>query len=76
MIIETLRQIALGKIFGLPTIVYGGVSTLLLFAFTAYIGYSNYHGKRIIPFKWHPRLVVISFIFALIHATLGLSIFL
>jgi hypothetical protein len=74
--IATLRSLALFQIFGLPAVVYGGLLTFSSFAFTALIGYTNYKGKGILPFKWHPRMVIISFTIATVHALLALSIFL
>lgn len=72
-----IHQIALATIAGLPLVVYGGVITLLSFMFTAYIGFTNYKNtKNHLPFKWHPAMVIVSFLFALIHMVFGLSIFL
>jgi hypothetical protein len=67
-------QIAYHPFFGLPVVAYLGMLTLLLFIFTASVGYSNFKGKSILPFKWHPRLAVTALIFALIHAIFALSI--
>jgi len=67
--------LALLPIFGLPLIVYLGVVTLSSFTFTAILGYYYHKGRPILAFKWHPTMAVISLALAVIHATLGLSIF-
>jgi fructose-specific phosphotransferase system IIC component len=71
-----IHQIALTTFFGLPLVAYGGILTLLSFLFTASIGYASHHSIKYLPFKWHPRMVAISFIFAIIHGFAALSIFL
>jgi hypothetical protein len=70
-----IKEIATFTILGLPVVVYGGMVTLTAFAVTAYIGYTNKIGKGKISFKWHPRMVIISFIIALIHAFFAMSLF-
>jgi fructose-specific phosphotransferase system IIC component len=71
-----IHQIALSTVFGVPLVVYGGIFTLLSFAFTAYIGYTNHkHTEHHLPFAWHPIMVAVSFAIALIHMIFGLSIF-
>lgn len=67
-----LRNISYYLIFGKPLIMYLGILTLLLFLFTALIGYLNVKGIQIIPFKWHPRFAIITIILALIHGILGI----
>lgn len=71
-----IHQLALMTFLGLPLVVYGGLLTLLSFLFTASIGFANFHGYKWIPFKWHPRMVIISFSLALFHMISALSIFL
>ena len=71
-----IHQIAIITFLGFPLVAYLGILTFSSFLFTASIGYSNYHGKKWIPFKWHPRMVIISFAIATIHAFLALSIIL
>jgi hypothetical protein len=73
--IGQIRQIALYQIGGKPLVIYFGLVTFASFAFTAYIGYTNYKGKKRIPFKYHPMMVIVSFIIAFIHALLAFSIF-
>jgi len=70
-----ISKIAFFLIFGKPLLFYFGILTLLSFIFTAAIGFFNYKGNHKIPFKWHPRMVIISFIFALVHGLMGLSIY-
>jgi hypothetical protein len=70
-----IAKIAYILVFGKPLIFYVGIITFLSFGFTALIGYLNFRGKRAIPFKWNPRMVIISFSLALIHAIFGLAIY-
>lgn len=71
-----IHTIALTLFFGQPLVLYGGVATLFMLLFTATVGALSYKGIQVIGFKWHPRLAIITIVFALIHGTLGLSIFL
>jgi cytochrome b561 len=71
-----VQTLALTPFLGLPLVVYGGITTLLLMLFTATVGFLNFKGIHVIPFKWHPRLAVTTITVALIHAVFGLSIFL
>ena len=71
-----IQNIAYSLILGKPLIMYMGILTILFVIFTATVGILNYKGIKIIPFKWHLRLAVITIAFALIHAIFGLSIFL
>lgn len=71
-----IHTLALTTLFGLPLVVYGGVTTLLLVISTATIGFLNFKRIFIIPFKWHPILALITITIAIIHGILGLSIFL
>jgi hypothetical protein len=59
-------------IFGKPLIMYLGILTFLSFLFTALISVLNSRGIHVIPFKWHPRMAIISICLAVIHGTLGL----
>ncbi|MDD4931669.1 MAG: hypothetical protein PHG66_06020 [Candidatus Colwellbacteria bacterium] len=70
---ETLAGIAYFPIFGKPLIMYLGIITLLSFISTATIGFLNFKGIRKIPFKWHPRMALISLSLALIHGLFGIS---
>ena len=69
-----IHQIALTTFLNIPYVAYGGILTLSSFMFTASIGYSNHHGYKWIPFKWHPRMVAVSFIIASIHIFFAASI--
>lgn len=60
---------------GKPLVMYGGIFTFLLLLFTATVGVLNSKGIHVIPFRWHPRLALITIIIATIHAVFGLSIF-
>jgi hypothetical protein len=70
-----IHNIALTLFLGKPLIMYGGIITFLLLLFTATVGALNFNGITVVPFKWHPRLAVITIIVAVIHALLGLSIY-
>lgn len=69
-----IYPIALTTFLGFPLVAYLGILTFLSFLFTASIGYTNHHGIKWIPFKWHPRMVIISFTIASIHMFFALSI--
>jgi len=71
-----IQNIAYFLIFGKPLIMYIGIFTLLFVIFTATIGFLNYKGIKIIPFKWHLIFAILTIAFAVIHAIFGLSIFL
>ncbi len=71
-----IHKFALTLFLGQPLVMYGGILTLLLLLFTATVGALNFKGITIVPFKWHPRLAIITIVVAIIHAILGLSIFL
>lgn len=71
-----IHTIAFTLLFGLPLVVYGGFTTLLLVLFTATVGYLNFKGNHSIPLKWHPVLALTTIIVAIIHGFLGLSVFL
>lgn len=68
-----IHELAYTLVWGKPLIMYGGIATLLSFMFTAVIGALNFHGIHTIPFKWHPRMVILSFILAFGHGLFGLS---
>ncbi len=70
-----IRNIALIQLGALPLVAYFGILTISSFAFTAFIGYTNYKGKQRIKFKWHPRMVIVSFSIATLHAILAISLF-
>jgi hypothetical protein len=70
-----LRNITYFLIFGKPLIMYLGIITLLSFLFTALIGLLNFKGVHNIPFKWHPRMVVVSITLAIIHGALGILLY-
>jgi hypothetical protein len=70
-----VNSLAFYLLFGKPLIMYGGILTFLSLLFTASISLMNRKGIFIIPFKWHPRMAVITIILATIHAIFGLSIY-
>ncbi len=70
-----IRDIAFTLFLGKPLIMYGGLLTFLLMLSTASVAVLNHRGIHIIPFKWHPRLALITILLATIHAIFGLSIY-
>jgi len=70
-----IAQIAYFLIFGKPVIFYTGILTIVSFLFAASIGYLNFKGSHLIPFKWHPRVVVFAILLSIIHGLMGLSIY-
>ena len=58
------------EIFGLPIALYFGVITLICLVITATMGILVLKGQYHIPFKWHMRMAVVTFIFVIIHVTL------
>jgi len=57
-------------IFGKPLVVYLGILALSGILLTAFIAITARRGIRIIHFKWHPRLAIISIILGLCHGIL------
>lgn len=70
-----IRQIALFIFLGKPLVFWSGIITLFSFLFTASVGYSTLHGINFLSFKWHPRLAVMSFTLALLHAIMAFSLY-
>jgi hypothetical protein len=70
-----LHTLAFTMFLGKPMIMYGGLLTLALLLFTATVGFLNFKGITVIPFKWHPVLAATTIIIALFHGLLGLSIY-
>ena len=70
-----VQSIAYTLFFGKPLIMYGGISAFLLLLSTATVGYLNFKGIYKIPFKWHPRLAIVTIIVVIIHAIFGLSVY-
>jgi len=67
-----LESISYYLIFGKPLIMYLGMLTLSSFLFTASISIMNKRGFHKIPFRWHPRMAIISITLALIHGFLAI----
>ena len=70
-IIMTIIGLSLGK----PFIGILGLLTLFSFFITAMIGLSIHQQWLNIRFIWHPILVIISFILAIVHGLLGILTF-
>jgi len=71
-----LANIAILTVFGWRLTIIFGALTFISVCFTALIGYLNFKGKSAIPFRWHPRMAVISISLAIIHIILVLSLYL
>ena len=71
-----LENISYYTIFGKPLLLYLGVLTYLSFLLTASISYMNLRGIRVIPFKWHKRMAIISIALASVHGLLALLAYL
>jgi len=70
-----IHNLALTLFLGQPLVMYGGILTFLLMLFTAAVGFLNIKGISVIPFKWHPRLAILTIVVATIHAIFGLAIY-
>jgi hypothetical protein len=70
-----ITTLAYTLIFGKPLIMYSGILTFLLLMFTAAIGALRLKGISVVPFKWHPRLAIMTLVVAIIHGLFGLSIY-
>ena len=57
-------------ISGLPIALYFGIITFISLVVTATMGILVLKGLYNIPFKWHMRMAVVTFIFAFIHIIL------
>lgn len=68
-----ISEIAYTFVAGKPLIFHFGILTLLSFLFTAIISVLNTKGIHIIPFKWHPRMAIVSLVLAVIHGLMGMS---
>jgi len=70
-----IHNLAFSLFLGFPLIMYGGLLAFLLLLLTLTVGALNYRGIRTIPFKWHPRLALLTLIVSLIHVFFGLAFF-
>lgn len=68
-----INRLAYTLVLGQPVIMYGGIITLILLVTTAVVGYLNFKGIHVIPFRWHPRLAMVTIVIAIVHALFGLS---
>ncbi len=69
-----LNSISYYKILGLPVLAYGGIFTLICLLTTATLGYLSTQGKPV--FKWHRIMAAVTVVFALMHGTLGILVYL
>ena len=70
-----IYNIAYYQILSRPVIAHLGLLTLIGLIATAIVGYLNYRGHAIIPFKWHRRLAFTSITIALIHGAMGILMY-
>ena len=63
--------LAYTDLFGLPVIVWGGITTLFLMLLTFAIGFLNKRGIRVIPFKYHGKMAYITLTVAILHGLMG-----
>jgi len=70
-----ILTIALISILGKPLFIYLGLLTFVLLLAAAMVGRLNLKGNTAIPFKWHPRLVILAMTAGIIHMILGLAVF-
>jgi hypothetical protein len=68
-----IATIALTPIFGKPTIMYGGLITLILLVITAVYAWGGVRGYWRFSLKWHASLAGLTIVFALFHGLLGLA---
>ncbi|MDD2487313.1 MAG: hypothetical protein PHS92_03015 [Candidatus Gracilibacteria bacterium] len=69
-----IQTITYTLILGKPVIMYMGIITYILILLTMSVAVLNLHFQiRIINFKWHPRLAVLTIIFATLHEIMGMS---
>ena len=64
-------ELAYKELLGLPIIGWGGLISITLLVLTFSTGYLNHKGIRIIPFKYHKPLAILTLIFVTIHGAFG-----
>ncbi|MCX8202470.1 MAG: hypothetical protein N3G74_01535 [Candidatus Micrarchaeota archaeon] len=69
-----IKEIAYTMFFGKPLIFYVGLLGFLFFLATLSIGILISKGKSI-DIKWHKTSAIITFIFVLLHAIMGLFLY-
>jgi len=75
MVIQIVQEIALTQIFGFPALMWGGLATAILFLSVFIIGVGLTTGKLNVPLKWHIRIAWLAMLFALVHAIIGVMLF-
>jgi hypothetical protein len=70
-----LANYALMPILGYPAIMYGGILVFILLLIVAIGGLGTVKGWFKMPVKVHSCIAFVAIILALIHAILGMSIF-
>jgi hypothetical protein len=65
-----VSEIAYTQILGVPVVIWGGITTLLMLLLTAAVGFLNAKGIHTIPFKYHKPCAFATIILAFCHAAL------
>jgi len=71
-----LTQIAYFQILGKPLMLHLGILGLLFILFAAATPWLSRKGIAKISLQWHTRLAAIGIILSLLHAILGISVYL
>ena len=66
------HEISYFSLFGIPTIVYLGITTLTLFMITALLALLVRRRITKTPLAWHYRFAYLSLSIGIIHGSLGL----
>ncbi len=75
MVIQIVSDIAFTQILGFPLVMWGGLTTAILFLSVFIIGVGLTTGKLNVPLKWHVRIAWLAMLFALVHAVIGVFLF-
>jgi hypothetical protein len=62
-------------IVGVPFIVFLGMITIFMFCLTAFIAIMKRKGEIKLSIKWHFKLAYLSILLGIIHAILGLMLY-
>jgi hypothetical protein len=60
------------SILGKPLIMYVGILAFISLLSTALVGFLNFKGTTIVPFRWHLFLAAFTIIIVIIHGTMGI----
>ncbi|HIJ06716.1 MAG: hypothetical protein XE11_1210 [Methanomicrobiales archaeon 53_19] len=72
----TIAAVAYTQVLGLPLVVVLGIILFISLCITASIAIIKRRGRlQKVPFTWHFRMAGISILIALLHAILGISVY-